>query len=483
MLCLYPYSPEKKSERLYGGLATINPIGLEVVATAAARHAEVMLVDLRLERQPLSDLIAAFEPDLILVSINWGRDAYVDSVIAGLPAEVTLMVGGMHPSRYPHEYFEAYPNLDLLAIGYGEKTVADLLVAGSPENINGLWFRHRPKAFPPHAPSEYSPPEEPERLVKNDFRHAADPASFHVDRSLRRYSYPFLGLKGDNIVTSIGCPMVCAFCGWRTNIYGELQQWLPRSAEDVVDEIAETDSEIIHIVDANFAHDLQRVEEICDLLIARDIRRLIFCEIRVNAIAHSAELVRKMEQAGFFAFMIGIEATKDEFLKKLKKGYTVDMCRRAFDHLSRTQILTFGNFLIGIPGQGKEDMLFVADYARELGLDLISPNKLYAYPGSDFADWIEEHPGYRIEGRRRYVVSDQCSLYELRQIQRKIQFRFLRASGIRRIYRKAMAHPATRKIGQKRIRKAIFRSLFHHFADPKFRQRTIKKALGHFKKN
>jgi len=33
-LLIYPYSPDKKSEQLYGGLAVINPIGLEVIATA-----------------------------------------------------------------------------------------------------------------------------------------------------------------------------------------------------------------------------------------------------------------------------------------------------------------------------------------------------------------------------------------------------------------------------------------------------------------
>ena len=32
-LLIYPYGPDKKSEMLYGGLAIINPIGLEVVAS------------------------------------------------------------------------------------------------------------------------------------------------------------------------------------------------------------------------------------------------------------------------------------------------------------------------------------------------------------------------------------------------------------------------------------------------------------------
>ena len=82
VLGLYPYSPNKKSEQLYGGMAVINPIGLEVVCTAAARHAEVMVVDLRLEKQPLGELIREFKPDLVLCP-DKDRDYHPDHTRTG----------------------------------------------------------------------------------------------------------------------------------------------------------------------------------------------------------------------------------------------------------------------------------------------------------------------------------------------------------------------------------------------------------------
>jgi radical SAM superfamily enzyme YgiQ (UPF0313 family) len=481
VLCLYPYSPDKKSEQLYGGMAIINPIGLEVVATAAARLAEVLLVDLRLEKRPLADLIAEFKPDLVAVSLNWGGDDFVNNVLRNLPPEVTLIVGGIHPTQHPDECLAAYPNLDLLALGYGEKTITELLQRGSPEGVKGLWYRRRAKSWPGESRTS-APAPTGDEIVKNDYRYEVDVADFHINRKLRRYSYPFLRLKGDNIATSIGCPMVCAFCGWRTNIYGETQPWIPRPAADVVDEIAETDADVVHLVDANFAHDPKRVEEICDLLIARDIRRLLACEIRVNALVHSPELVKKMEQAGFFMFMIGIEAAEDAILKRLKKGYTVKMCRQAFENLRPTHIVTLGNFIIGVPGQSEADMLYIARYAREIGLDFLSPNKLYAYPNSAFREWIMEHPGYHIEERRQYVVSDQIGMKKLRQIQRKIYFRFFSAAHVWHFYRKALAHPMVLKLGRSRIRNAMLRTLLGHLADPRFRKRLIKKLFGRFNK-
>ncbi len=482
VLCLYPYSPDKKSEQLYGGMAFINPIGLEVVATAAARHAEVMLVDLRLEKQPLDALLRAFRPDLIAVSINWGRDEYVDRVVHSLPREVTLLVGGIDPTLHPEAYFECYPELDHLVFGYGEQATGQLLACGRPDEIRGLWYRRRETSYPPSIRRSATGRPGDGEIVRNSGRYDVDVRNFHVNRSVRRYNYPFLNLKGDNVATSIGCPMVCAFCGWRTNIYGEAQNWIPREPEDVVDEIAETDADVVHIVDANFAHDTKRVEAICDLLIERDIRRLLACEIRVNALAYDAALVRKMERAGFFMFMIGIESYDDAILKRMRKGYTVKMCRRAFAHLRRTHIVTLGNFIIGMPGETEENMLYVADYAGELGLDFISPNKLYAYPSSAFREWIEEHPGYRIEGRRGYVVSDRTPLKRLRQIQRKIYFRFFTPAHVWHFYRKALNHPMVRKIGSERVKRAMLRTLYNHVADPNFRRRLFRKLLGRFDK-
>jgi radical SAM superfamily enzyme YgiQ (UPF0313 family) len=483
VLCLYPYAPDKKSEQLYGGAAFINPIGLEVVATAAARHADVMLVDLRVEKEPLKQLIDRFRPDMIVVSLNWGRDDHVDKVIASLPGSVSLMIGGIHPTHHPDAYLKAYPQVDMLALGYGEKTIAELLSHGSPEGVKGLWFRQRTTAWPPGASPSFSSGAGGDEVIRNPDRHGVDPESFHIDRSLRRQPYPFMGLKGDNIATSIGCPMVCAFCGWRTNVYGELQKWIPRSAEDVVQEIAETDADIVHIVDANFAHDPLRVEAICDLIIRRGIKRLLLCEIRVNALAHSAALVRKMERAGFVMFMVGVEAADDAVLKALRKGYSVKMARKAFEHLRQTRILTFGNFLIGVPGQTPEGMVAIADYARELGLDFISPNKLYAYPGSTFREWVLSHPGCRIEGRRHYVTSAGIDLHRLRNIQRDIYLRFYRPNRLLKSYRKLMTHPMVARVGRKKIRQAVNRILLGHVLNPRFRRRLVKKAAGRFRRD
>jgi len=190
--------------------------------------------------------------------------------------------------------------------------------------------------------------------------------------------------------------------------------------------------------------------------------------------------VRKMEQAGFFMFMVGIESYQPRLLKAMRKGYTVHMCREAFRNLRRTHILTLGNFLIGNPGETEAEMIGIADYAAELGLDFLSPNKIYAYANTDFEQWVLSQPGMRLEGRRRYVVSDRCGVEDLRRIQARIMLRFFRKHPPWLAYWKALAHPMVEKIGRERVRRAMHRSLWNHLADPRFRKRALRKLAKRF---
>ncbi len=492
-LLVYPYSPDKKSEQLYGGLAIINPIGLEIVATALKPAVEdLRLVDMRLEKRPLEDLVREFRPDMIAVSLMWGRDDFSDALIHNLPRDTTLVVGGLYATRHADEMVEALPEMDILAIGYGDETLPRLIEHGSPEGVAGFWYRDRATAYPPDARHivRGGSPDPPRRIggtangppIKNPLYPGRTIDHLHIDRSIRRYDYPWLTLKGDNVITSVGCPMVCAFCKWRENIFGEAQPWIGREAEDVVAELEETDADIVHIVDANFAADAERVERICDLLIQRNVRHLYACEIRVNPLYKNARLVRKMEQAGFFMFMVGLESYQPRLLKAMRKGYTVKMARKAFEHLRETKILTLGNFLIGNPGETEDQMLGIADYAAELGVDFISPNKIYAYEDTDFEQWVLSQPGMKVAGRRRYVVSDAYGVEDLRRIQAGIMLRFLRKHPPTIPYRKALSHPMVRKIGREKVRRAMLRSLWNHVSDATFRRRAVKKLVKHFRR-
>ena len=76
-----------------------------------------------------------------------------------------------------------------------------------------------------------------------------------------------------------------------------------------------------------FTHQPDRVVEICDLLIAKRIRKHYIVNARLE-ISSRSDVIRKMEQAGFLALLIGVESTQDATLKSMGKGFTVEQIRR-----------------------------------------------------------------------------------------------------------------------------------------------------------
>lgn len=474
VLLIYPYGKDKKSEFLYNRLMMIPPLGLEVIATAIRSAVEdLMLVDLRVEERPLGAIIKEFRPDLVGISINWGLDRHVDAMIhslprlceeAGLPRDTDIVAGGLYVTREPDEIIEKYPEIRMLVMGYGEGTARHLIEAGAPEKIDSVYYRRDGE------------------VARNPIVRHLNVEAFHIDRSCRRYEYPSLHSPGDSVLTSIGCPMRCAFCKWRENIYGDVQPWIPRSAADVVREFEEIESDRIYLADANFAGNLNRVDEICDLILERRMKKLFTLEIRVNSIAARPALVKKMERAGFFMFLIGVESPHDKILKQLQKGFNQRVVRKAFEALRGTHILTLGNFIMGSIGETRREMLYIADFAREMGIDFISPNKLYAYPGSEFAGLVERTPGYHIDpGRRHYVYSDKYGMRDLRNIQFDIYRKFYTPAHIWGVIRKLAGHPTVRHLGTKKMLWDLACTIGGNFTSRRFRKRLFRKVTKRFK--
>ena len=146
-------------------------------------------------------------------------------------------------------------------------------------------------------------------------------------RELRRHPYYLTskgvstGIKIDQVAGSRGCPFNCKFCNFSINPWGVKRCWTPRSPESIVREIEQIDADLVMFVDDVFTHQPDRVVEICDLLIAKRIRKHYIVNARLE-IADRPDVLRKMEQAGFLALLIGVESTQDATLKSMGKGFT-----------------------------------------------------------------------------------------------------------------------------------------------------------------
>lgn len=401
-----------------GAMMLFPPTGLEYVATGAEACVErVTLMDLRYEKE-MSDIgklceFISREVDIVCVGIGWDRQLKeIFELINLLPASVPLVVGGYTATERVEELFESCPNLDIIVRGEGEETIKDVLRGVPPENIPGISYRNNGS------------------IIHNQPRPLKDVDNLGwPDRKLRRSNY-FLTLNGkkianltfDAVLSARGCPYNCKFCTFTLNPLGQKRSYSARSVESVIQEIESISAPLVLFSDENIGVDPKRLEEICDAIIAKGIKKRFFAQTRIE-IAKSPELLKKMVKAGFKALLVGIESPHDRILAQLNKGFDSQTVRKYFKVLKKYPIYYHGYFIYGNVTETKEEMAYIPKFAKEIGLDSITALKLRIEKFSPLKNLVESTPGYHIASNR-VVYSDTCTMSDLKQMGRKIKFSF-----------------------------------------------------------
>lgn len=221
------------------------------------------------------------------------------------PGALTVL-GGPHASMAAEDCLANLPELDLIVKGEGENTMLELCLAfeakqdlASLEQIAGLVLRKDGKIIS-------SPPRPP----ISDLDTLPFPA-FHLvpfEKYNFRVDVPGQGLlPAVNIMASRGCPFDCNFCATPIN-WGRTVRM--RSPENILREIEQhiqsRATRVIFFYDDTFNSNPRRVEELCDLIIARHLNFFWRAEVRLDLI--SKPLLTKMKEAGLFHISFGLEA-------------------------------------------------------------------------------------------------------------------------------------------------------------------------------
>jgi radical SAM superfamily enzyme YgiQ (UPF0313 family) len=136
----------------------------------------------------------------------------------------------------------------------------------------------------------------------------------------------------------------------------------------------------------NFVDDFFFANRKRALAILRQTNLPWFGEARINLI--DKPLVEKLSKSKAKQILFGFESGSDKMLKRMNKGFTVDVLKRGVKLLSKYKELRIsGSFIMGLPGETKEDLYKTIDLILEL--IEIHPEMRYAfgiylpYPGSD----------------------------------------------------------------------------------------------------
>lgn len=292
--------------------------------------------------------------------------------------ETKIIMGGTHPTLQPEEVLE-FEEADYIIIGEGEITTLELVSGKNPTEIKGIGFKKEGKVI-------INPPQE----IIPDLNVFPLPA-YDLLPMDKYYSAPgsYKRLPSLGMITSRGCPGRCTFC--KGNILGEKIRF--RSAEKIIEEIIflQKNYEIkdISFYDDTFTSSRKRVEEFCDLIFKNKIDLTWCCFSRVDTV--DFEILKKMQEAGCYQVMYGVESAVPAILENLKKRFTLQKVEETVVATKKAGLEIRLAFMLGSPGETEETIKKTIAYSIQLDPDLVSYNITTPYPGTEMFAWAEKN--------------------------------------------------------------------------------------------
>ncbi len=314
---------------------------------------EVLLLDSCAEMLDLDATAAkveAFLPELVVVDTS--TPSIADDVRSAIrfkeaSSSPFVCLVGTHPSALPDEVMGMDVRIDCIARREYDQTLLELAnCLNNKENIAGvagLSYRKGGKVV--HAE------DRPYLQDLDAFPFVSQVYKNHLN--IENYFFAAGEYPMVMIMTGRGCASHCFFCVYPQAFHGH--KYRLRSAANVADEFEYIAREFpqvksVGIEDDTFTADRARVQEICQLLIARGIHKKLhwWANTRVTL---NFETMMLMKKAGCRLVIPGFESGDQTILNNIRKGIKVDQSRQYVINAQKAGLLVHGCFMVGNKGE------------------------------------------------------------------------------------------------------------------------------------
>ena len=289
----------------------------------------------------------------------------VSSLVKEVNPNIATVMGGPHVTLVPHGFLEEAKDVDVAVIGEGEYAMLEVVQAFEGKKIlsqvQGIAYRQNGKVV-----------VNPSRPLIKNLDQLPYPAYNLVDMeqylSPKKIGYRSFQDRAISMITSRGCPFNCCFCAVHLHMG---QKFRSNSAEYVLDHIQFVVDKFkvknVFFEDDNLTLDIKRFEAICDGIITRKIKIGWETPNGVRADCLNMELLKKMKRSGANSIFVGVESGDQNVLdnvicKSLDLNRVVQFAKDA----KQIGLKTGAFYIIGFPGETKENMLRTVDFAIEL---------------------------------------------------------------------------------------------------------------------
>jgi radical SAM superfamily enzyme YgiQ (UPF0313 family) len=336
---------------------------------------------------------------------------------------------GTHVTPIPRESMLPYPALDFVLVGEPDLAIRDLL-----DHLENKFDQRSPeivRMFEKTDPQYRSSLNEDgsvnmygikglawrkgEEIIINFPRpFIADlddlPIPMHELLPLQKYRMPLIKGPFTFIVTSRGCPAGCTYCIKHVSYQFSARL---RSPDLIIEEMWKLKNlgiDNIHMYADLFTVNRDQVVELCKRMIAEKINIKWTSNSRVDYV--DEEMLQLMGKAGNRLISWGIESGNEQILKHAHKGAYPDKAERALRWAKQAGIMTWGYFIIGLPGETDATIRQTIDFAKKLPLDIALFHVAAPYPGTPFFFEVVQNGWFRPGTRWEQVDMDRGTVLD-----------------------------------------------------------------------
>jgi len=386
------------------------PLGLGYVAAGLIKFGiDVNILDCYLENSSLAtpiqngslyrigladndiqNKVRNFDPDVVGINIGFSVQLKAAEAVASLLKstnnKLILVAGGAHVSAAPESL--NHSSFDYLVAGEGEEAFPRLVnaVNRNPydiESIPGVYYRDPKGDFTSN---------EPRRLIMNLDDIPFPAYDLMPFEKIWAHRIPYA-----NIIATRGCHNNCCFCSIHAITGRKIRR---RSIENILEEIEllvhRYHVKEIFFEDDNFTANMDKAKKLFESLCRKSYHVEFGFRNGIRADKIDKELLTLMRRAGCarvcFAPESGSQDVLDNIIDKHMKLGDVE---KAVVTAREVGLNVSCFFVIGIPGETKEDLQETVRYAarlRRLGCDTVDINCAVPYPGTRlYRQCLEKH--------------------------------------------------------------------------------------------
>jgi len=297
----------------------------------------------------------------------------ISRLVKEINPECKIIWGGAHPTFFI-EQTAKFPLVDAICYTEGEKVMYEIAIGKDWSEIKGIAYRQG------------------ENIKINSQIDLHDPASMPLfnwelvpDEILENlFLVPSL--------TSRGCPHRCTFC-----INAILKnRWRPRTAEQILQDLViiknnpHFKNKKLRFWDENFFVDINRAKVVINGMLKRNLQISWETTVRADYVKEERiddEFLDKLKQTGCYLLSFGAESGSPRILAKIKKDITPEDVINSAKMCLKHGIIPQYSFMIGLPGEKKEDMMMTLNLIDRLiklsdKVQILGPQAFRPYPGS-----------------------------------------------------------------------------------------------------